>query len=73
MYLMVKLLYLKKICEEVNEIITIFLTFVITKFGPFAIFALLTRTFAIYGVEHLKPALTYVVTTVLCLLIYLIF
>lgn len=68
-----KVTVLKKICEEVNEIITIFLTFVITKFGPFAIFALLTRTFAIYGVEHLKPALTYVVTTVLCLLIYLIF
>ncbi|MEG2488795.1 dicarboxylate/amino acid:cation symporter [Anaerorhabdus sp.] len=68
-----KVTVLKKICEEVNEIITIFLTFVITKFGPFAIFALLTRTFAIYGVEHLRPALTYVVTTVLCLLIYLIF
>ncbi|MEG0076357.1 dicarboxylate/amino acid:cation symporter [Anaerorhabdus sp.] len=67
-----KVTVLKKICEEVNEIITIFLTFVITKFGPFAIFALLTRTFAIYGVEHLRPALTYVVTTVVCLLIYLV-
>lgn len=67
-----KVTVLKKICEEVNEIITVFLTFVITKFGPFAIFALLTRTFAIYGVEHLRPALTYVITTVICLLIYLI-
>ena len=51
--------------------ITVFLTFLITKFGPFAIFVLLTRTFAIYGVEHLKPALAYVITVVLTLLVFL--
>lgn len=71
-YLNGKVTVLKTICEEVNTIITTFLTFVITKFGPFAIFALLTRTFAIYGVNHLKPALMYVVVTVVCLLFYLI-
>lgn len=71
-YLNGKVTVLKTICEEVNTIITTFLTFVITKFGPFAIFTLLTRTFAIYGVNHLKPALMYVVVTVVCLLFYLI-
>ncbi|MBM6838121.1 cation:dicarboxylase symporter family transporter, partial [Clostridium saudiense] len=61
---------LKKLLEDVNKIITLFLSFVITKFGPIAIFVLITRTFAIYGVEHLKPALAYVVTTVIALLLF---
>ncbi|MGL5416500.1 MAG: dicarboxylate/amino acid:cation symporter [Clostridium sp.] len=64
---------LKKILEEVNKIITVFLSFIITKFGPFAIFVLITRTFAIYGIEHLKPALTYVVIVIIALLLFLIF
>ncbi len=64
---------LRKLLEDVNQIITLFLSFVITKFGPIAIFVLITRTFAIYGVEHLKPALAYVVTVVVALLIFLVF
>ena len=32
--------------------VTVFLTFLITKFGPLAVFVLITRTFAIYGIEH---------------------
>ena len=62
---------LKKLLEDVNKIITVLLTFLITKFGPFAIFVLLTRTFAIYGVEHLKPALAYVITVIVTLLVFL--
>ena len=64
---------LKKILEDINKIITVFLGFVINKFGPIAIFVLITRTFAIYGIEHLKPALAYIVTVVLALLIFLVF
>ena len=45
-----KIQVLKKLLEDVNNIITLFLSFVITKFGPIAIFVLITRTFAIYGV-----------------------
>lgn len=63
---------LKNILEDINQIITVFLTFLITKFGPIAIFILITRTFAIYGVEHLVPALTYVITAVVSLLIFLV-
>ncbi|MGL4738452.1 MAG: dicarboxylate/amino acid:cation symporter, partial [Cellulosilyticaceae bacterium] len=59
--------------EEVNKIITVFLSFVITKFGPVAIFVLITRTFAIYGVEHLKPAFAYVMIVVIALLLFLVF
>ena len=68
-----EILVLKKLLEDINKIFTVFLTFLITKFGPFAIFILLTRTFAIYGVEHLKPALAYVITVVITLLVFLIF
>ncbi|MGL5379207.1 dicarboxylate/amino acid:cation symporter [Clostridium sp.] len=64
---------LKKLLEDINKIITVFLTFVITKFGPIAIFVLITRTFAIYGIDHLKPALAYVVTVVIALLVFLVF
>ena len=67
-----KIKVLKTLLEEVNSIITVFLSFIITKFGPAAIFVLITRTFAIYGVDNLKPALVYVVTTVLALLVFLV-
>lgn len=62
---------LKKLCEEVNDLITVFLSFVVTKFGPIAIFCLLSRTFAIYGINHLVPAMTYMLTVTVALLIYL--
>lgn len=66
-----KVTVVKKLLQEINDIVVVFLSFVITKFGPIAIFFLLTRTFAIYGVEHLKPAAAYVITTVVTLLLFL--
>lgn len=68
-----KIKLLEDLLEEVNSIITVFLSFVITKFGPVAIFVLITRTFAIYGIDNLKPALVYVIVTVITLLIFLMF
>lgn len=68
-----EILVLKKLLQDINKIITTFLTFVITKFGPIAIFVLITRTFAIYGIDHLKPALAYVGTATIALLIFLSF
>ena len=66
-----KVSVLPKLLEEVNQIITISLTFIINKFAPIAIFVLLTRTFAIYGIDYLMPALTYVITCVIALFAYL--
>ncbi|SCH45190.1 MULTISPECIES: dicarboxylate/amino acid:cation symporter [unclassified Romboutsia] len=66
-----EILVLKKLLQDINKIITTFLTFIITKFGPIAIFVLITRTFAIYGIDHLKPALAYVGTTTIALLLFL--
>lgn len=68
-----KITVFKKLLQEINDIVVVFLSYVIAKFGPFAIFVLLTRTFAIYGIEHLRPAAAYVITTVVTLLIFLIF
>lgn len=60
-----------KLCQEVSNIIVVFLNFVVKKFGPAAIFMLLCRTFATYGIDYLKPALAYFVLCVLLLLVYL--
>lgn len=62
---------IKEAHTEVNDIVVVFLNYVVTKFGPFAIFVLLARTFATYGINHLKPALAYVVVTVILLLLFL--
>lgn len=60
---------LKKVFQSANDIIQMYLNFLIEKVGPIAIFCLVTRTFAIYGVEYLAPAATYVVSAMLTLLI----
>lgn len=62
---------LYKLCKEVSDIIVVFLNFVVDKFGPIAIFMLLSRTFATYGITYLQPAFAYVIVTVLLLLLYL--
>lgn len=59
------------LCKEMNQIIVVFLNFAVKKFGPIAIFMLLSRTFATYGIDYLKPALSYCVLCVLLLLAYL--
>lgn len=60
-----------KFCKEISEIIVVFLNFTVKKFGPAAIFMLLCRTFATYGIDYLKPAFTYFIICVVLLLAYL--
>ena len=60
-----------RFCDEVSKIVVTFLSFTVKKFGPVAIFMLLCRTFATYGIDYLKPALAYCVLTVAILLAYL--
>ena len=55
---------LRRLLGEVNDVVVVFLNFVV--------FVLLTRTFAIYGIDYLKPALVYVVVTVALLLVFLL-
>ena len=53
--------------ENLSEVINMWLTFLINKIGPVAIFCLISRTFAIYGVEYLAPVAAYVVSAMLTL------
>lgn len=62
---------ISRLCDETSKIIVVFLNFVVKKFGPAAIFMLLSNTFATYGIDYLKPAGVYVVLTVILLLAYL--
>lgn len=60
-----------KFCQEISKIIVVFLNFIVKKFGPIAIFMLLCRTFATYGIDYLKPAVNYVLLCTGLLLFYL--
>ena len=60
-----------RLCEEISNIIVVFLNFAVNKFGPAAIFMLLCRTFATYGIHYLKPAVSYMALCVILLLVYL--
>lgn len=60
-----------RLCEEISKIIVVFLNFVVKKFGPIAIFMLLCRTFATYGIDYLRPALAYFLLCIALLLAYL--
>lgn len=66
---------LSKAVDEVYLLTMKILDLVIIKFSPFAIYCLLVRTFAAYGVQYLRPAVIYMVVTTLTLLIllYIIF
>ena len=60
---------LKKVFESANEIIQLYLNFLINKIGPVAVFCLVTRTFAIYGAEYLAPAAAYVAVSMITLIV----
>lgn len=64
--------HLQVLLEEANEIIQLFIGFLINKIGPVAIFSLIVRAFALYGLEQIKPVLVYVVVIIVVLLIYLL-
>lgn len=67
-----KILVLKNLLIYINNIISVFLGFIITKFSPFAVFVLITRTFAVYGLDRLKPALAYMLTVTIASIVFLI-
>lgn len=62
----------KKLTEEVNEIIQLCIGFLINKLGPIAIFSLIVRAFALYGFDQMKPVFVYVMVTIGVLLVYLL-
>ncbi len=63
---------LKAVFESANDVIQMYLTFLLNNVGPVAIFALISRTFAIYGIEYLAPAAAYVVSAMLTLFVLVV-
>lgn len=55
---------LKHLLEICNKIIQIYMDFLINKFSPIAIFCMISRTFATYGIEYLTSSLTYILAVI---------
>jgi len=62
---------INKLCKELSDIVVVFLNFVVNKFGPVAIFMLLCRTFATYGISYIKPAMAYFVLAIVVQLVFM--
>lgn len=58
---------LKTVLKSLMDIINMWLTFLINKLGPFAIFCMISRTFAVYGIDYLRPAAAYMGTAIVSL------
>ncbi len=59
---------LKGVLENINDIVERCLNTLIDRVGPFAIFCMVGRGLAVYGIEYLRPTLVWMITTmVVCL------
>ncbi len=56
---------LKAVLENINDITQMLLDFIIAKIGPVAIFCMITRALAEYGITYLKPAFVWIITTMI--------
>lgn len=63
---------LKQVLISGDEVIQLYLRVLINKVGPIAIFCLIARTFAIYGVEYLAPAAAYMVSAIITLFVLVV-
>ena len=63
----------KNVVKSVSKIIQLCVDFIINKMGPIAIFAMISRAMALYGLDEVKSVMVYVGVTILALLFYLVF
>lgn len=66
-----KICVFKKLIEEVNVMVMLFLIFVIIKFVFIVVFMLLVWMFVFYGIDYLKLVLVYVVIMIVMFLVFL--
>lgn len=60
---------LKKVIENLNEIVQMWLNFLIDRVGPLAIFCMICRALAVYGTEYIRPTLVWMTTTIVVSLV----
>lgn len=56
---------LKAVIENLNDVVQMFLNFLINKTAPIAIFCMITRALAVYGIEYIAPTLVWIATTII--------
>ena len=61
----------KTFCQECSDITQKFLDFLIIYCSPVAVFCMVVRTFAIYGIEQVGNIFSYIAVTIVTLVIYL--
>lgn len=60
---------LKNVLQNLNDIIQLFLNFLIDKVGPVAIFCMIARTLSVYGIEYIRPTIVWMITTIVVSLV----
>mgnify|MGYP004608976251 CR=1 FL=1 len=60
---------LKNVLQNLNDVVQLFLNFLIDKIGPMAIFCMISRTLSVYGIEYIKPTLVWILTTIVVSLV----
>lgn len=63
---------IEDLLKSLNELIQKYLNFLINYISPFAIFCMVTRALAVYGIEYIRPTLVWMVATTLTSIILLI-
>lgn len=63
---------IKVFCDECSQIVQKFLDFLIIVCSPFSVFCMITRTFAIYGIDQVSNIFSYILVTIIVLIIYLL-
>lgn len=63
---------LKNVIQNLNDVVQMFLNFLINKIAPTAIFCMITRTLAVYGIEYIGPTLVWIITTIVVSLLLVV-
>ena len=63
---------LRKVIENLNDIVQMFLNFLINKTAPIAIFCMITRALAVYGIEYIAPTMVWIITTIVVSLVLVV-
>ena len=63
---------LKRVIETLNDVVQMTLNFIINKVAPVAIFCMIARAFAVYGVEYISPTLVWIATTIVVSLVLVV-
>lgn len=63
---------LKRVIETLNDVVQMTLNFIINKVAPVAIFCMIARAFAVYGIEYISPTLVWIATTIVVSLVLVV-